>query len=197
MSDIDSTAATRATPVSPTTRYADQSSRMNQCSHTSYSHHASPEPSQDASASHARSPSPAGRSPKRRRLDSSFPENRYDENHFNHAEGSGHYSSPHLASQSAPNVPILLNGAGPFEPQPRTFLGHDREFMSHILSTRGVVHRGRATTRHRQHNPGSRFGVEDLPAISADNSSFVGWREKADTWPLEKGCHMQRSFTFP
>jgi len=147
--------------------------------------------------SHPRSPSPEGRSSKRRRVESAFPEIPANSNHFNTSDGSNHYLSHHLASQSAPNLPVLVSGARPFEPQPRTFLGHDREFMSHILSTRGVAHWPRATTRHRLHIPSFRSAAEHLPVISADNASFIGWREKADTWPMEKGRHMQQSFTFP
>jgi hypothetical protein len=116
---------------------------------------------------------------------------------FDHLDSSTNYSSPHLASQSAPDIPLLSSGTDTFEPQPRTFMGHDREFMSHILSVRGVAQRARVTVRHSPHIPGSRFGVENLPVISAGNASFVGWREKADTWPMEKGRHIQRSFTFP
>lgn len=197
MSDIDSTAATQA-PSFSQIRYAELNFPHFIMADLDnfYSSQPSPVPSQDFPTSNARSPSPAGRSPKRRRLNSSFPENHYNSNHYDHDVDLNCHPAPFLPSHSATDLHSLFHGTQPFEPHPRSFLGHDREFMSHILSSRGVVHRAGAITRHI-HIPGLRFGVEYVPVISADNTNFVGWRREAKTWPMDNGRYLQQSFTFP
>jgi hypothetical protein len=85
----------------------------------------------------------------------------------------------------------------PFALHPRTFLGHDREFIPHVLSTRGVQPRTMTMLQSLSHVPGIQRILEYIPVPSADGSRFVGWRHKADTWPLEKGRYIQRAFTSP
>ncbi len=162
----------------------------------SHSSQPSPERSQDLSISNARSPSSPGRSPKRRRRNSSLIENQHNSNHYDHEGDLNRHPAPVLPSHSGPDLPSLFHTTQPFEPHPRSFLGHDREFISHILSTRGVVHRARQIAQHI-HIPGLRFGFEHFPVISADNTNFVEWREKAETWPMDKVRYLQHSFTFP
>jgi|SRR5450432_2696048 hypothetical protein len=144
-----------------------------------------------------RSPSPAGRDAKRRRVDAWFPEHSNHLNNEHNAADVVHDHGPFRPSHSAPHLPLVLDLRRQFEPQPRTFLNEDREFMSHIISTRGVMGRTTDIKRTFDRLPSLRRILEHLPVISADKLYFIGWREKTDTWPTDKVSHVQRSFTFP
>jgi len=142
-----------------------------------------------------RSPTPQGRSPKRRRL------NHHATSHTYHTEPSPDnvngdadlsFSIPDPASLQGLSSHHLSSGAS------RNFLGHDREFMLLIISERGVE---RLTAEPVQFHPGPtaavRHELDHLPVASSDTLRFIRWRNKAVTWPLDRGRHPPRSATSP
>jgi hypothetical protein len=100
-------------------------------------------------------------------------------------------ASDMLRSLSLPNLPGLREpNNGTFGSQQRTFFGHDREFMSLFISMRGVVPRTTEVLPNHVRVPETRGILDYLPVTSPDNSRFIGWREKVETWPSNKLCHI-------
>jgi hypothetical protein len=129
-----------------------------------------------------RSPSPAERSPKRRRLHSPS----HNGNEDFSGLMNGHLSSD-PASSSSSSLPDRLG-------LPQTFLGQNREYLSLIMSQRGVE---RVDTQPRVlSSPLSAHSMlQQSPVAAADNMHFIGWRDKIETWPTDDGRHIRRCLT--